>query len=169
MSELVSYQLVVDENDVINALLCGAKLNDIVTNNGDWIDRFNRYSSMFDLGDKIEYSLPVTDSDEYIAQCVNTWGIPQEYLEMDIETFLYSKCDNKAQNDRVHEELILYKERNLILLLKFMIYFVDTLRKHNILWGVGRGSSVSSYILYLIGIHRIDSIKYNLNIGEFLK
>jgi len=50
-----------------------------------------------------------------------------------------------------------------------MIYFVDTLRKHNILWGVGRGSSVSSYILYLIGIHRIDSIKYNLNIGEFLK
>jgi DNA polymerase III alpha subunit len=169
MSELVSYQLVVDENDVVNALLCGAKLNDIVTNNGDWIDKFNRYSNMFDLGDKIEYSLPVIDSDEYITQCVNTWGIPQKYLEIDIESFLYSKCVNTTQKDRVHEELILYKERNLIILLKFMIYFVDTLRKHNILWGVGRGSSVSSYILYLIGIHRIDSIKYDLNIGEFLK
>lgn len=169
MSELVSYQLVVDENDVVNALLCGAKLNDIVTNNGDWIDKFNRYSNMFDLGDKIEYSLPVIDSDEYITQCVNTWSIPQKYLEIDIESFLYSKCVNSTQKDRVHEELILYKERNLIILLKFMIYFVDTLRKHNILWGVGRGSSVSSYILYLIGIHRIDSIKYDLNIGEFLK
>ena len=35
--------------------------------------------------------------------------------------------------------------------------------------GVGRGSSVASYILYLIGVHRIDSIKYNLDWKEFLR
>lgn len=169
MTKLVNYQLVIDENDAVNALLCGGKLNDIVTSDGDWVDRFNRYSNMFDIGDKVEYSLPATDNDEYITQCVNTWSIPQKYLDLDIESYLYNKCVNTTQSNRVHEELVLYKERNLIILLKFMVYFVDTLRKNNVLWGVGRGSSVSSYILYLIGIHRIDSIKYNLNIGEFLK
>jgi DNA polymerase III alpha subunit len=50
-----------------------------------------------------------------------------------------------------------------------MKYLVDTLRKNIIVWGVGRGSSVASYILYLIGVHRIDSLYYDLDIAEFLK
>ena len=50
-----------------------------------------------------------------------------------------------------------------------MKYVVDTLRDNNIVWGVGRGSSVSSYVLYLIGIHKIDSVKYALPIDEFFK
>ena len=57
------------------------------------------------------------------------------------------------------EELILFKERDLIPLLRYLKYLVDTMRKHNIVWGVGRGSSVASYILYLIGVHKINSIK----------
>ena len=57
----------------------------------------------------------------------------------------------------------------MIELLHFMKYLVDTLRKNNVVWGVGRGSSVASYILYLIGVHKVDSIKYNLDINEFLK
>jgi DNA polymerase III alpha subunit len=36
-------------------------------------------------------------------------------------------------------------------------------------WGVGRGSSVASYVLFLIGVHRIDSMKYNLDYKEFLR
>ena len=50
-----------------------------------------------------------------------------------------------------------------------MKYIVDTLRENKVLWGVGRGSSVSSYVLFLIGIHKIDSVKYNLPIEEFFK
>ena len=50
-----------------------------------------------------------------------------------------------------------------------MKYIIDTLRENNIVWGVGRGSSVSSYMLYLIGVHKVDSIKYNLNINEFIR
>ena len=53
--------------------------------------------------------------------------------------------------------------------LRFLVYFTDTLRDKNIVWGVGRGSSVASYVLYLIGVHRINSIRYNLDITEFLK
>jgi DNA polymerase III alpha subunit len=50
-----------------------------------------------------------------------------------------------------------------------MKYVVDTLRENNIVWGVGRGSSVASYVLHLIGVHKIDSIKYNIPIEEFFK
>jgi DNA polymerase III alpha subunit len=57
----------------------------------------------------------------------------------------------------------------MIGLLKYIKYLVDTMREHKIVWGVGRGSSVASYALYLIGVHKIDSVKYGLDINEFLK
>lgn len=169
MSEELAYQVVIDENDAVHALLIGSPLNDIVTKDSDWAEKFNHYSTLFDLDNRINYSLPVLDENEYISSCVNSWKIPQEYMNLAIDDFLYNKCSTEQQKKRVSEELILYKEKNLLTLLKFMIYFVDTLRKNNILWGVGRGSSVSSYVLFLIGIHRIDSLKYGLKIGEFLK
>jgi len=50
-----------------------------------------------------------------------------------------------------------------------MKYLVDLMRENNIVWGVGRGSSVSSFVLFLIGIHRINSIYYDLDVEEFLK
>ena len=65
--------------------------------------------------------------------------------------------------------MTLFAKNDMIPVLKTMKYVVDTLRKNNIVWGVGRGSSVSSYVLFLIGIHKIDSIKYNLPIEEFFK
>jgi DNA polymerase III alpha subunit len=66
-------------------------------------------------------------------------------------------------------ELSEFEQRDLLDLLKFLMYLVQTMRTNNIVYGVGRGSSVASYVLYLIGIHRIDSFKYNMDIKEFLK
>jgi DNA polymerase III alpha subunit len=57
----------------------------------------------------------------------------------------------------------------MIPVLKTMKYVVDTLRANGVVWGVGRGSSVASYCLFLLGVHKIDSIKYKLSIGEFFK
>ena len=57
----------------------------------------------------------------------------------------------------------------MIPVLKTMKYVVDTLRANNVVWGVGRGSSVSSYVLFIIGVHKIDSVKYKLPINEFFK
>jgi len=54
-------------------------------------------------------------------------------------------------------------------LLKFLTYLVDVMRENNIIWGVGRGSSVSSFVLYKLGVHRIDSMYYKLEIDEFLR
>ena len=98
----------------------------------------------------------------------NNWFIPKEYQEIDIEEWLVSVCPEENY-ERLITELQLFQQHNMISVLKTMKYLVDTLRKNNIVWGVGRGSSVASYVLYLIGVHKIDPIKYKLPIEEFFK
>lgn len=98
------------------------------------------------------------------------WRLPAEYLELDVEVYVWSLVPNDAAaRDRVRLELDEYRARNLMPVLRALIYIVDVLKKNSIVWGVGRGSSVASYVLYLIGVHRINSLSYNLDIREFFK
>ena len=97
------------------------------------------------------------------------WFMPDSYKSMDIEKFVLDQCKTQEQIERVNIELSEYKKRNLLNLLKQMKYIVDTLRKNNIVWGVGRGSSVASYVLHILGVHKIDSIKYDIPLNEFFK
>jgi DNA polymerase III alpha subunit len=110
-------------------------------------------------------SLSVEDFDK---SCQEDWFIPDEYKNMDIEEFLVNQCPEENYQ-RLVDELTEFRERNMLMVLKTLKYIVDTLRQHNIVWGVGRGSSVASYTLYLLGVHKIDSIKYKLNWQEFLR
>jgi DNA polymerase III alpha subunit len=97
------------------------------------------------------------------------WFIPQEYKTMDILDWLYQRCPTPEIRERVVEELRLFAKHDMIPVLKTMKYVVDTLRANNVVWGVGRGSSVASYVLFMIGVHKIDSVKYKLPINEFFK
>ncbi len=54
-------------------------------------------------------------------------------------------------------------------LLRYLVYLVDVMKQNQVIWGVGRGSSVASYVLYLLGVHRIDSMFYDLDVTEFLR
>ena len=107
--------------------------------------------------------------EEFHTNLQSDWYMPTAYKELDIAQWVLEKCKTDQELQRVGQELILYQERDLFDLLRFMKYLVDTLRKNNIIWGVGRGSSVASYVLYLLGVHRIDSLYYDLDITEFLK
>jgi len=109
------------------------------------------------------------DIDHYDSLHHNYWFMPEEYMNFDIAKWILEQCKNQIELQRSAEELILFQERDLFPLLKYLKYFVDTMRKHNIVWGVGRGSSVASFVLYLIGVHKINSIKFSLDIREFLK
>lgn len=97
------------------------------------------------------------------------WNTPEPFKNMDVEEFIFSLSKSQVEDERIALELSMFGERNLYPLLRHIIFLVDYFRKNNILWGVGRGSSVSSYVLFLIGIHKIDSIKYGLAIEDFLK
>ena len=95
--------------------------------------------------------------------------MPVEYKDLDIAQWVLDQCTTEPELQRVGAELLLFQERELFPLLQYLKYFVDTMRSNNILWGLGRGSSVASYVLYLIGVHKINSIYYDLPIEEFLK
>lgn len=97
------------------------------------------------------------------------WHMPDEYKNMDIAQWILDQCKNDEERQRVGKELLMFLDRNLFPLLQYLKYLVDIMRKYNIVWGVGRGSSVSSYVLYLIGVHKINSLYYDLDINEFLK
>ena len=107
--------------------------------------------------------------EEFDQQQQSVWHMPTEYKNLDIAKWLLDQCCSQDELQRIGQELLLFQERNLFTLLQYLKYLVDILRKHNIVWGVGRGSSVASYALYLIGIHKINSLKFELNINEFLK
>jgi DNA polymerase III alpha subunit len=96
------------------------------------------------------------------------WFIPNDYYPNLVE-FLYGCCTTDEQRDRVSLELELFAKNKMHDVLYVMKYIVDTLRANNVVWGVGRGSSVASYVLHLIGVHKVDSIKYKLPIEEFFK
>jgi DNA polymerase III alpha subunit len=98
-----------------------------------------------------------------------SWHMPAEYQQLDIAQHVLDLCTTDAELQRVGEELLLYQERDLFNLLRYLKYFVDTMRTNSVVWGLGRGSSVASYVLYLLGVHKINSLYYDLPIEEFLK
>ena len=95
--------------------------------------------------------------------------MPDEYKDLDIAKHVLSLCNTNAELQRCGAELLLYQERDLFDLLRYLKYMVDLMTANKVVWGVGRGSSVSSYVLYKLGVHRIDSLYYNLDIEEFLR
>jgi DNA polymerase III alpha subunit len=142
--------------------------------------------SLFQVEDSIEYNrsvaelhaeLDLLDSyhninmsvEEFDSVLQKNWRMPIEYKQLDIAEYVLGLCQQEHELQRVGQELLLYQERNLFDLLRYLKYLVDTLRKNNVVWGVGRGSSVASYVLFLLGVHKIDSLYYNLDIAEFLK
>ena len=117
----------------------------------------------------IEETVNSLSVEEFDENNLLNWSMPEEYQTFDIAKWLLDQCKHEEEIQRVGKELLMYQKRDLFMLLQYMKYLVDLMREHDIVWGVGRGSSVSSFVLFLIGIHRINSLYYDLDIEEFLK
>jgi DNA polymerase III alpha subunit len=118
---------------------------------------------------KIDPNIYNISIEEFDKVCQSEWLMPDEYKNFNIVEFILDQTANEEQYQRAVEELTEYENRNMFDLLRWLKYVIDTCRTNNIVWGVGRGSSVASYVLYLLGVHRIDSIKYDLDWQEFLR
>ena len=172
--KIVDYNLVdIDIEDAIDILLKTENDLSNVYLNQSVIDSYK-------IGCDINYQTPeelLSLSDitgkysekEYYDKCINNWYIPNEYKKLNLKTFFYYKIETLEQKSRVDTELSLIKQYNLENMFRALIYLVDIFTINNILWGVGRGSSVSLYTLYLMDLHLIDSIKYDLDPNEFFK
>ena len=161
-------QLIFNQNDLCDLFLQDPtrKLNNVLVDNQI---EFNEFLSLENIPNLTQYINPNISLAEFDKQNQTKWQMPDEYYKLDIAKWVLDQCKNEAELQRAGNELIKFQERNMFVLLQYLKYLVDTMRSNNILWGVGRGSSVASFVLFLIGIHRINSLYYDLSIDEFLK
>jgi DNA polymerase III alpha subunit len=111
-------------------------------------------------------NISIEDFDQALQ---SDWFIPEEYKNFDVEEWCLNRCTTPEQTARVNAEIAAFEERGMLPLLQWTKHFVDTCNENGIVWGVGRGSSVASFVLFLLGVHQIDSVKYNLDWQEFLR
>jgi DNA polymerase III alpha subunit len=151
-------------------ILRGGVINDTIHVNqlNSDIINFNNLNPSLKLGVK-----------KTLKEFDKTWNIPTSYKSINIGKYVIDKLTKEIAKqglsdsevnkriDRVELELKKYKEFNMNVILKTIIYVVDVFKANNVVWGTGRGSSCSSYILYLIGLHNVDAVKWDLDIKEF--
>ena len=163
-------QIIYDESDLVNMVMSGATIDSLqgmLVEPGVNLETASAYLEQ--VPELIEYAFTDMTVEEFDVMKQNSWHMPDEYKHMDIAEYILNLCDSDVKLQRCGQELLLFQERNLFDLLRYLKYLVDTLRSTNMIWGVGRGSSVASYVLYLLGVHRIDSMFYDLDPSEFLR
>ena len=166
-------ELVFSENDICDLLMQGRNIDSlehIVVDESVNIEELITYIERPDslLTWTFPYNQDTSVPEFHLTQQMS-WHMPDEYKQLDIAVYILGLCNSEAELQRCGQELLLYQERDLFDLLRYLKYLVDVMTDNKIIWGVGRGSSVASYVLYKLGVHRIDSLYYNLDPSEFLR
>lgn len=166
-------ELVFSENDVLDLVMQGRSIDSLknVTvdpsiNLEELVRHVERPESLLTWTFPYNQDTPVP---EFHAAQQLMWHMPDEYKQLDIAAHILGLCNSEVELQRCGAELLLYQERDLFDLLRYLKYLVDVMLDNQVIWGVGRGSSVASYVLYKLGVHRIDSLYYNLDAHEFLR
>ena len=166
-------EIVLDTDDVCDLIMQGRepwRIKNLTVESS--IDIETVINAVENVDDLITWTFPTDESvsvPDYDAACQQRWHMPGQYQQLDIAAYVLGLCRTEAELQRVGEELLLYQERGLFDLLRYLKYLVDVMTENRIIWGVGRGSSVASYVLYLLGVHRINSMFYDLDPREFLR
>lgn len=166
-------EIILSEQDILNGLYSGkiTSLAGLNIEDPKLVEQFNRARQQnADPFPTIHtFTETVNSLEEFDKKNQNHWFMPKEYEDFPMVEFLLDQTTNEEEYQRVVTELELFIQHNMMPLLNYLKYLVDTMRANKIVWGVGRGSSVASYCLYLLGVHKVNSIKYGLDIHEFLK
>ena len=163
--------MIFNESDVCDLLMSGREPGSIKRM---LVDSAVNIEYMIDFVDRMPEFIkhvgdPTVNMTVFDKQAQARWHMPEEYKQLDIAEYVLSLCNNEAELQRVGHELLLFQERDLFNLLRYLKYLVDLMTKNHVIWGVGRGSSVASYVLYKLGVHKIDSMFYKLEPEEFLR
>lgn len=164
-------RMIFSEDDVTDMVLRGldvTKFKNLIVDNT--VDLETAALILEDVPAFVAYdSLAQESLEEFDHRCQNTWLMPDSYKELDIAEYVLSLCKTDAELQRCGHELLMYQERGLFNLIRYLKFLVDLMTEHKLIWGVGRGSSVASYVLYKLGVHKIDSMYYELDPAEFLR
>jgi len=164
-------EMIFDEEDVCNLLMSGREpatikrmLVDDSVNIEQAIQFLERAPDFIKYAGRTDILTNVFHQEQQAR-----WHMPEEYKTLDIAEYVLGLCTTEAELQRCGHELLLFQERDLFNLLRYLKYLVDVMKENRVIWGVGRGSSVASYVLYKLGVHRIDSMFYKLEPEEFLR
>lgn len=161
-------------NSGCELLLCGEDITDFIFESDSEIELYNKYTKILsgindDDSPLIIYNTPTCTIEEFDRDIQSHWFTPEPFASADVEEVLLKLCSTEKERNRVKEEMVLFQQYELNQMLRCLLWLVSTMRENGIVWGVGRGSSCASYCLYLMGIHRVNSLQYNLDFREFLK
>lgn len=166
-------EIIYNDHDLVHILMQGQdilKLKNLTVDHS--VDIENLAGFLEDPESLLTWTFPEGSNvsvSEFDAVQQQHWHMPQEYKQLDIAEYLLALCNTQEELQRVGEELLLFQERDLFDLLRYLKYLVDVMQENHVIWGVGRGSSVASYVLYKLGVHRIDSMFWDLDPREFLR
>jgi len=158
-----------NSQDIFKSLYQG-KLTNLKDITVDYTDDIKQLEEVAEFTfQKFNDQLDHIDIKDFDQALQTDWFMPPEYREFNVAEYCISRCTSDVQIERVNAEMTAYEERGMIPLLQWIKHFVDTCTENNIVWGIGRGSSVASFVLFLLGVHQVDSVKYNLDWQEFLR
>lgn len=107
------------------------------------------------------------------------WQLPEPHLSMDLQATVVARAVDRLKElnypeelhlqacQRVQDELEEIERRGMVEFMRTIIYILDVFKRDGVVWGVGRGSSCASYVLYLLGLHAVDCVVYNVPMTEF--
>jgi DNA polymerase III alpha subunit len=162
--------MIFNEDDVCDLLMQGrdvASLKNMIVDSR--VDIVEASTLLAEIPVLIKHNTSTESIQEFDRRLQQTWHMPDNYKQLDIAQHILDLCTTDAELQRCGHELLLYQERDLFNLLRFLKYLVDVMTENQVIWGVGRGSSVSSYVLYKLGVHKINSMFYELDVEEFLR
>lgn len=156
-------EILLSSKGVLSCLYEGVELNteNFLVDNSNDVLLYNQFSSSH--LDNHFYKLPNHEERK------NQWFYPEELNSLDLKQFFYSLCKTDIEKERVDNELKVYTEKNFDKFLRYCIYLSYVITQNHLVIGCGRGSSCASYLLFLLGLHKVNPIEYNLDIYEFLK
>jgi DNA polymerase III alpha subunit len=165
-------ELIYSEQDLCDLVMQGhnvSKLSALQVDSS--VDLETAAAMLDDIPGFVQYDSLVDQmpTEEFDHRKQSQWFMPDSYQQLDIAEHVLSLCSSDAELQRCGQELMLYQERGLFDLLRYLKYLVDVMTNNRLIWGVGRGSSVASYVLYKLGVHRVDSLYYDLDPTEFLR
>jgi DNA polymerase III alpha subunit len=164
-------QVIFDGDDAVELLMRGCQIADLLLTPNVAITQYNAACLCHDKTDFLitPIETPSLSAEADTAQRIAQWYLPEDYQTLAVRQRLLALCQRPDEVARVTQEMDLYEAKQLVPILRLMWFLVDHFRANHIVWGVGRGSSVASYCLFLIGVHKCDSLAYDLDIHEFLK
>lgn len=157
----------VDSRQVPDLLLLGTPVQQLIVRHPDSdIDQFNTLSDEIIQSDR--QSPPILDY---------AWRLPAHIMSLDLtelcserlEVYLAARPHLRADSyiSRLRVELQEISNRNLDHTIRAVIYVLQTMRAAGKVWGVGRGSSCASLVLFLLELHSVDPVLYSISHTEF--